>query len=78
MVDRLRHLDHTADLSDGLGLGDQLLGCFELADDLLWSVADSFNREVLGPAWPVEDSHSPWIDFRGPRQFFCFSAVVNI
>ena len=21
-----------------------------------------------GPVWPDEDSHSPWTDFRGPRQ----------
>nr|WP_225323106.1 transposase [Synechococcus sp. RSCCF101] len=31
-------------------------------------MADSFHGEVPGPVWPVEDSHSPWTDFQGPRQ----------
>ncbi len=35
MIRRLRHLDDSADVGDGLALGDQLLGSFELADDLL-------------------------------------------
>ncbi len=66
VVDRLRHLDHAADVSDGLALGDQLLCCFELADDLLGCVPGAFHGGVPGPVWPDEDSHSPWTDFRGP------------
>jgi hypothetical protein len=31
-------------------------------------VAGSFHGGVPGPVWPDEDSHSPWTDFRGPRQ----------
>jgi len=68
VVGRLRHLDHSADVGDGLALGDELLGRFELADDLLGCVAGSFHGGVPGPAWPDEDSHSPWTDFQGPRQ----------
>ncbi len=35
VVGQLRHLDHAADVDDGLALGVQLLGGHELADDLL-------------------------------------------
>jgi len=69
VVGRLGHLNGTADIGDGLALGDQLLSGFELADDLLGCVADAFYCEVPGPVWPDEDSHSPWTDVRGPRQF---------
>jgi len=62
----LRHFDDTADLDDGLALGDQLLGDFELADDLLRRVPGASHGEVPGPIWPDEHSHSPWIDLRGP------------
>jgi len=68
VVGRLRHFDDTADVDDGLALGDQLLGSFELADDLLRRVPGAFHGEVPGPVWPDEDSHSPWTDFRDPRQ----------
>ena len=68
VIRRLRHLDDAADLDDGLDLGDQLLSGLELADDLLGCVADAFHGEVPGPVWPVEDSHSPWTNLRGPRQ----------
>jgi hypothetical protein len=64
----LRHLDHAADLDDGLALGDQLRGSFELADDLLRCVPGAFHGRVPGPVWPAEDPHSPWIDCQGPRQ----------
>lgn len=68
VISRLRHLDDAADLDDGLALGDQLLGGFQLADDLLRCVPGAFHGEVHSPVWPAEDSHSPWIGFRGPRQ----------
>jgi len=67
VIRRLSHFDDTADLDDGLALGDQLLGGLELADDLLRCVSGAFHGEVPGPVWPDEDSHSPWTDFRGPR-----------
>ena len=67
---RLRHLDDAADVGDGLALGDQLLGGFELADDLLRRVPGAFHGEIPGPVWPAEGSHSPWTDFRGPRHSF--------
>jgi len=69
VVSRLGYLNGTADVGNGLALSDQLLSGFELADDLLGCVADSFHGEVPGPVWPDEDSHSPWTDFLGPRQF---------
>ena len=72
VIRRLRHLDDAADLDDGLALGDQLLSGLELADDLLGCVADAFHGEVPGPVWPVEDSHSPWTNLRGPRQCITF------
>jgi len=75
VVGRLCHLDDTADLDDGLALGDQLLGGLllrrslrlELADDLLRRVPGAFHGRVPGPVWPDEDSHSPWTDCRGPH-----------
>ena len=76
MVGRLRHLDHAADLGDGLALGDQLLGGpllrrslrLVLADDPLRRVPGEFHGGVPGPAWLDEDSHSPWTGFQGPRE----------
>jgi len=67
VVSRLRHFDDTADLNDGLALGDQLLGGLELADDLLRIVPGAFHGEVPGPVWPDEDSHSPWTAFPSPH-----------
>jgi hypothetical protein len=75
VVGRLRHLDHAADVGDGLALGNQLL-CrsllrrslrLELADDLLGCVPGAFHGRVPGLVWPAEDSHSPWTEFQGPR-----------
>jgi len=67
VVGRLRHLDDTSDLDDGLALGDQLLRRLQLADDLLCRVPSAFHGEVPRPVWPDEDSHSPWTDLGGPR-----------
>ena len=39
-----------------------MLDGFELADDLLRGVTDSFHSGVPGPVWPDEDSHSAWTD----------------
>jgi len=39
VIGGLRHLQCSADVDDGLALGDQLLSSFELADDLLGCVA---------------------------------------
>ena len=55
-----------ADVSDGFALGYQLIGRFELADDLLRRVPGAFHGQDLGPVWPDEDSHSPWIDLLKP------------
>ena len=52
---RLADLDGPAIVGDGLALSDQLLSCFELADDLLGYVPDAFIGEVSGPVWPVDD-----------------------
>ena len=74
----LRYPEHgAADVGDGLALGDQLLGRFELADDLLRRVPDAFHDEVPGPAWPVEDSHSPRTGVQGPRQQLLQNFRVN-
>jgi hypothetical protein len=67
VVGRLRHLDDTAELDDGLALGDQLLGGLELADDLLRRVPGALHGRVPGQVWPAEDFHSPWTNCRGPR-----------
>lgn len=66
----------TADVGDGLALGNQLIGGsllrrsrqLKLADDLLRCIHGAFHGRVPGPAWLDEDSHSPWIDCQGPRQ----------
>jgi len=54
VISRLRHLDHSADVGDGLALGNQLLGSFELADDLLGCMPGAFHGEVPGPLWPSD------------------------
>ena len=86
MVGRLRHLDHAADVGDGLALGDQLL-CgsllrrsrrLELADDLLGCVPGAFHGRVPGPVWPAEDSHSPWTEFQGPRHTISATVLINV
>ena len=69
MVGRLDHLNDTTDLDDGLALGDQLLSGLELENDLLGRVHGACHGQVPGPAWPAEDSHSPWTGFRGARHF---------
>ena len=40
-------------------MGNQQLGSFELADDLLVYVPSAFHGGVPNPVWPDEDSHSP-------------------
>ena len=50
MVGGLRHRASAKDVGDVLALGDQLLSGFELADDLIRAVADSFM--VKDPAQP--------------------------
>lgn len=78
MVGRLGHLDGSADIGDSLPLSDELLSGLELSDDLLGRVADSFHGGVRGPVWPVEDSHSPWTAFRGPRIFSSTQSTIAL
>ena len=59
MIRLLRHLDHSAEVGDGLVLGDQLLSSFELADDLLRRMPGAFHGEIPRSVWPDGDSHSP-------------------
>jgi hypothetical protein len=59
----VRHLQGSADVGDGLALGDQLLSGLTLADDLLGGLSGSFHGGVTGPVWPDADSHSPRTDF---------------
>jgi len=54
VIRQLRHID------DGLALGDQLRGGFELEDDLLRYVPVPFHSRVHGPDWQDGNSHSPW------------------
>jgi len=68
VIRRLRHHDETADLDEGLDLGDQLLGSCELADDQHRCVPGPFHGEIPGPVWPAEDTHSPWTGFPDPGQ----------
>ncbi len=65
----LSDLKDTADVGNGFALGNELISCFELADDLLGCVVGSFHGGVATPAWPDVDSHSPWTDSTGPRQY---------
>ena len=67
MVGRFGDLQDRADIGNGLALDGQLISRFELVDDLLRRVAGSFHGGVSGPVWPDKDSHSPCIDFWGPR-----------
>ncbi len=66
----MRHLDHAADLRDGLALADQLLGGslllfekasptqkpfgLELADDLLRCVPGAFHGRDPGLVWQLK------------------------
>jgi len=59
VIGRLGDPNGSEDIGNGLALSDQLLSDYELADDLLSCVADSFHYEVLRPVWPDRDSHSP-------------------
>ena len=83
MVGRLRHLEDSADVRDGLALGDQLLGGFELADDLIRCVPGAFHGGIPGTVWPVDESHSPWpsfrcrLTFRGPRHQHRVASEAN-
>jgi hypothetical protein len=65
---RQPHFDDAADVDDRLLLGDQPLGRFELADDLLVCLPGAFHGGVRGSVWPDEDFHSPWNGFHCPRQ----------
>jgi len=49
VIRRLRDLDDTADVGDGLALDDLQLGSFQLADDLLRRVPGAFDGEIPGP-----------------------------
>ena len=68
VVGRLRHLHDMAYVGNGLAVGDQLFGGFELADDQFRCVPGAFHGRVPGPVWSAENSHSPWTGFRIPRQ----------
>ena len=68
MIIRLRHLDNTADLNDGLDLGDQPLRRCLLANDLLGRMPGALHGEAPDSVWPAEGSHSPRAGFLRPRQ----------
>jgi len=57
VIRQLSHLDHATDFGDGLALGNQLLGSFELADDLFGCMPAAFDGRVPGLLRPDEDSH---------------------
>jgi len=67
VVGGLSDLDGATDIDNGFALGNKLLSDFELADDLLGCVVESFHGEISGPVWPDEDSYSPWTFCWGPR-----------
>jgi hypothetical protein len=83
VIRRLRHLDNSANVGDGLALGDQLIGGplllfekaspaqkpfgLELANELLRCMPGAFHGLVPGLDLPTEDFHSTWTGFRGPR-----------
>ena len=46
------HLNDSAEVGNSLALGDQLLSGFELADDPLRRVSDSFHSGDPGPSLP--------------------------
>ena len=48
----------------------------ELADDLFRCGPGAFHGGVPGPAWPAEDSPSPWTGFRGPRHLECLCVIL--
>lgn len=46
MIRRVPKLDHAANFGDGLAMGDQLLGGFELANDLLLCMPGPFHGKL--------------------------------
>jgi len=72
VVGGLGDLENSAGVRNCLALSKQLVSRFELADDLFGCVPGAFHGEVPGPVWPDEDSHSPWTDFWGPRQYYAY------
>lgn len=66
MVGRLGHFNETADFDEEHALGDELLGGFELTDDLLGCMPGTFNGQNPSKSGMM-GSHQPWIDHRGPR-----------
>jgi hypothetical protein len=60
--------DGTANVDNGLDLGDQLLDGFELADDVLGCLPGALNARVSGPGWADEGFYSPWNNLQGPAQ----------
>ena len=69
VVGGLKTLQGSANVGDGLALGNQLLRGLELADDLLGCLSGSLHGGVPRPVWPDEDSLSRRTDFQGPRQW---------
>ena len=57
--------------------GDQLVGGFAFAVDLLRYVPGAFYGEVLFPIWVVENSRSTKTDFRGPNHFLRVATDVG-
>jgi hypothetical protein len=70
VVAGLSDLKGTADIGDGLALSPELLSGFDIAEDLLGCVADSFHGGVPSLVWPVVDSHSPWAGLWGPHPYW--------
>lgn len=54
----MRNLDGAANVENGLALGDQLVRSFDMANDLIGCVADSFHGGVPEPVRPDEGSHT--------------------
>jgi len=54
----LGNLNGETDIGDGLAMSDKLISRFELADDLLDSVANSFHGELANPALKNVNYHS--------------------
>ncbi len=65
MVGQLGHLEHEADVFNGLALSYQLLGSPELDDDLLGGLPGAFHGRLYRPVLSDEESHLPRTYFWG-------------
>jgi len=73
-----RNLQGWADVGDAQTLIKKLISCYQLADDLLGTVAYAFHGASPGISGQWGSSHKVWFSFRGPRQDRAWPQDINL